>query len=55
MSSSSPNLNYLSFGVLAVMEGLPLTSINQGSSLESSKMSKPYSSKELFLSDAITF
>jgi len=38
-------------GVLAVMEGLPLISINQGFKLASSITSNPYSSKHLLSFD----
>ncbi len=54
VSSRSPSLRFLSIGVLAVIEGLPFTSISHGFKLLSSIISNPYNSKHL-LSVTITF
>lgn len=42
-SSIIPHFICLSWGVLALIEGLPLTSISQGLKLSSIRISKPYS------------
>lgn len=41
VSSRRPNFRFLSMDVLAVIEGLPLTSISQGFNVLSSIISKP--------------
>lgn len=41
VSSSNPFLRFLSMGVLAVIDGLPLISISQGLRLESNMISNP--------------
>ena len=46
-SSKTPTFSYLSYLVLAVIEGLPFTSINQGLKSLSISTSNPYKAKHL--------